>query len=160
MADQSRPAHTILELWTPEGPVHRRVSTTPPRPATLEEIPIVDLKGMKFEGREKAETASAIRTAAMTYGFFYIKNHGIPQDVITNALVQAKSFFSQPEEDKMLVGSHMNRFRNGFAPVGSTQINRAETRGLSRPYSRTQRKYADKHSRRKRGLPVPLPAPT
>ena len=130
MARQTEPRYKLMELWTPEGPVHRRVSTAPPRPATLEEIPIVDLKGMTFAGEEKVQTAMAIKTAATTYGFFYIRNHGIPDTVIADALAQAKRFFSLPEEKKMLVSSRRNHSRNGFAPVGSGQINRDETKGL------------------------------
>jgi len=139
MTGHVEPSYSMLELWTPEGPVHRRVSTAPPRPATLEEIPIVDLGGAQSEDAEEmAKAASAIKTAATTYGFFYIKNHGIPENVIGEAFAHAKRFFLQSQEEKMLVHSRLDSFRNGFAPVGSGQINRSETIGWlsSAPRSR------------------------
>ena len=40
------PGYTTIELLTPAGPEFRRVSTAPPRPATRNEIPVIDLHGM------------------------------------------------------------------------------------------------------------------
>ena len=159
MASQPKPPYTAIELWTPEGPVYRRASTAPPRPAAPEEIPIVDLKGMGFTAAEKAEIVSAIKTAATAYGFFYVKNHGIPDEVVANALTQSKAFFSQSDEEKMLASSRKNPLRHGYSPVGRGQINRSEPRGLI--HSTTPRRILSVlmgNCRRKRKLPVPLPA--
>ncbi len=125
----AKPGYTTVELLTLAGPEHRRVSTAPPRPATLDEIPIIDLRGMKIGSEEKAHIAAAIRAAATDSGFFYIKNHGIPQDVIESALRQAKALFSQPDDVKMRVWSRNNTSGTGYTPAGTSQINRSETKG-------------------------------
>jgi hypothetical protein len=122
--------YTTVELLTLQGPEHRRVSTAPPRPATLEEIPIIDLHGMKYSEDVKMEIVAYIKSAATASGFFYIQNHGISEDVVANALKEAKLFFSQSEEKKMEVRNRKNRWGNGWAPVRSGQINASESPGL------------------------------
>ena len=126
--------YMTVELLTLQGPEYRRVSTAPPRPATLEEIPVIDLHNLDLTEDEKMEVAASIVSAATGSGFFYIKNHGIPDEVITNALAQAKLFFAQSEDKKMEVRSRKDRWGNGWAPVRSGQINVTESPGLSCPH--------------------------
>lgn len=78
-----------LELRTAYGPVFRDVLNIPPRDCTAEEIPIIDLTPLyssKLEDRKAL--ALKIRAASLNTGFFYIKNHGIDQDIIVNAKKQ------------------------------------------------------------------------
>ena len=55
------------------------------RALTIEDanLPVVDLSGL-FTGQtdDKAKVAAALGDAARTSGFFYITNHGIPQEQI------------------------------------------------------------------------------
>ncbi|PWY66722.1 Clavaminate synthase-like protein [Aspergillus heteromorphus CBS 117.55] len=123
------PQYTHVELLTLNGPEYRRVSTAPPRPPTDEEIPIVDLAPIDGDPAARAQLAHQVRAAAQTTGFFYIKNHGIPPELIESALSQAKAFFHQPEElkdDKVskLKLMHMD----GYHAVGTTQVNKTETK--------------------------------
>jgi isopenicillin N synthase-like dioxygenase len=49
----------------------------------FDRIPIIDLSGMfedDFEAKERI--AGAVRTACTDVGFFYIINHGVPEDLI------------------------------------------------------------------------------
>jgi hypothetical protein len=78
-----------LELRTAYGPVFRDVLNNPPRDCTAEEIPIIDLSPLYSpEFEERKGLAKDIRAAAVNTGFFYIKNHGIPENTIADAKKQ------------------------------------------------------------------------
>jgi hypothetical protein len=83
------PATTQLELMTAYGPVFRTVSTADPRDSLPGEIPVIDLSTI-YDGPEARKAlAVGIKKAAEDIGFFYIKNHGIKEDVIQKAEDQA-----------------------------------------------------------------------
>jgi isopenicillin N synthase-like dioxygenase len=121
------PAFRKLELVTAYGPVYRDVSTSPPRLATEEEIPIIDLSGMYGDVSARTALAEEFKKAATTSGFFYIKNHGISEEVIDNAKRQADNFFAQSENAKMLVSRKKSKYYNGYSGRGVTQANKTET---------------------------------
>jgi hypothetical protein len=77
-----------LELHTAYGPVFRDVLHTEPRDATEEEVPVVDLDGLFSSAESRKEIAQAVRSAGTNMGFFYIKNHGIDEQVISKAKSQ------------------------------------------------------------------------
>jgi hypothetical protein len=82
------PTSYKLELHTAYGPVFRDVLNTEPRDATEEEVPVVDLDGLFSSAESRKEIAQAVRSAGTNMGFFYIKNHGIDEKVITKAKSQ------------------------------------------------------------------------
>jgi isopenicillin N synthase-like dioxygenase len=114
--------YTQVELLTLHGPVFRRVSTAPPRLATDDEIPIIDLSMIDGDFEARKNIASKFKAAAENIGFFYIKNHGISEELIEKALTSAQAFFVQTDEQKHLV-------HDGYRAIGTTQINKKETKG-------------------------------
>lgn len=83
------PLTSKLELRTAYGPVFRDVLNIPPRDCTSDEIPIIDLSPLYSPNIEdRKELAKTIRAAAVSTGFFYIKNHGIKDETIANAKKQ------------------------------------------------------------------------
>jgi hypothetical protein len=86
---EAAPATTQLELMTGHGSVFRTISTAAPRDCLPTEIPVIDI-GTIFEGPEaRRALAVQFKAAAETIGFFYIKGHGISEDIISNAEKQA-----------------------------------------------------------------------
>lgn len=82
-----------LELRTAYGPVYRTILNTPPRDCTAAEIPIIDISRLYSNDIEDRKSlATEIYTAATGSGFFYIKNHGIPDKVIADAKKQALTY--------------------------------------------------------------------
>lgn len=80
------PGRKILKLDSAKGPVYREISTAAPRAATAEEIPVIDLTNLSSENVEDRKAiALKIKEAAEKTGFFYIKNHGVEEQVIENA---------------------------------------------------------------------------
>ncbi len=61
------------------------------------DIPIVDMAD--FSNR-RSDIINDLWTAATEIGFFQLKNHGIPQELIDTAFAQSELFFAQPDDVK------------------------------------------------------------
>ncbi|RYO93567.1 hypothetical protein DL766_003939 [Monosporascus sp. MC13-8B] len=86
---------TTLELRTALGPVYWDVLPNPPWNCTPEEIPI--------------------QRAVVNNGFFYVKNHGIPAELIARSKQQVLNFMRQPQEQKDLLDSRKHsKYYNGY----------------------------------------------
>lgn len=129
-------AFTTVQLMTPDGPVSRRVRCGAPRTPTLDEMPVIDLSSLDGDATARKAIATKIKAAAENTGFFYVANHGIPQELIEQALEQVKTFFHQEQAFKDQVSFDKAGKFCGYHGVGSTQINNQETRGmqLDQPY--------------------------
>ena len=89
-------------------------------PDSIEEIPILDMAPYlsgEPGGREKV--AAHLREISMTVGFFYLKGHGIPLDVMDNVFRESRRFHALPaaEKDKL---PHIttDSFGSGYQPGG------------------------------------------
>lgn len=83
------------------------------------EIPVIDIAGLRKPGSpEIEEVARQLGQACREVGFFYIKHHGIPQDLIQQTFIMAETFFSQPLGKKLECSMelHSKCFR-GYSPV-------------------------------------------
>lgn len=87
-----------------------------PRPATRDEVPVLDLTALN-RGESLAGLARQMRKACETIGFFYVANHGVPKAVVDDLFDVTRRYFSIPEEQRM---PHKidDRFRRGFVPQG------------------------------------------
>ena len=117
-----------LQLNGGQGPVFREVSTAAPRPATDDEIPVIDLSHIDGDFEARKGLAAQIRTASENTGFFYVKNHGIPEEFIEHTLALAKRFFAQPMSEKEKLTRQTDIFA-GYIPVGVSQANKTESKG-------------------------------
>lgn len=128
---------TKLELRTALGPVYRDVLPNPPRDCTPEEIPVIDLTPMFSEDiSERQKVASQIRKAAVTNGFFYIKNHGISPEVIARCKQQVLNFMRQPLEKKDSVDSRKySKYYNGYIGNKKAQISPSESVDVRESFS-------------------------
>ncbi|KAE8153270.1 2OG-Fe(II) oxygenase superfamily protein [Aspergillus avenaceus] len=140
MATQTE--YTHVELLTLKGPEYRRVSTAPPRPPTNDEIPVIDLSPIDGDQQARGELATKVRAAAENTGFFYIKNHGISEELIGDALSQAKAFFNQSVDEKKKVDRKKFKHFAGYHGLGSTQINRTESQDRKETFSL---RYSPRH---------------
>ena len=73
-------------------------------------LPIVDLS------LPPEEAARAIEAACTGPGFFYLRNHRVPEEVIARTVEQARLFFRQPAEEKRRAA--VNRNHRGFNALG------------------------------------------
>ncbi|XP_059634465.1 protein DMR6-LIKE OXYGENASE 2-like [Cornus florida] len=62
-------------------------------------IPVIDLQG--FNGSMHFDVINQIGQACQNYGFFQVKNHGVPKEVIDNVLGVSREFFHMPESERL-----------------------------------------------------------
>lgn len=117
-----------LQLSSGNGPVYRTVLRTPPRDATPSEIPIIDISGIFSPlPQERHAVARQVRSAATNNGFFYIRNHGVPESVTGAAHEACLAFFRQPQAVKDLAGATQSVYFNGYKPPRTQRINPSES---------------------------------
>ncbi|WP_286881594.1 2-oxoglutarate and iron-dependent oxygenase domain-containing protein, partial [Sphingomonas sp.] len=81
-------------------------------------IPVIDLTGSFSEDfADKKAVAWEIHKACRETGFFYIKNHGIPEGMIQAQLECARQFFSLPQEDKIKLNVAHSPSMRGYEPM-------------------------------------------
>ncbi|KAF2659123.1 Clavaminate synthase-like protein [Lophiostoma macrostomum CBS 122681] len=98
----------------------RKIQTSPSGASgTFSSIPIIDLTDAtspSLEARKKV--AQHIYDACVNVGFFYIKNHGVEEEVIEGVKHEAKRFFHDlSDDDKMQLDISKNTEFYGYAPI-------------------------------------------
>ncbi len=106
------------------------------------DIPIVDL-GPYLAGEPGAleRTAAAVGEASESIGFFYVCQHGVPDDLIARMLRETERFHSLPLEHKMEV--KVLEHNIGYLPLGGqTQRSYQSLYGESRHPDRSASYFA------------------
>ncbi|PTB35800.1 uncharacterized protein TrAFT101_010647 [Trichoderma asperellum] len=117
-------ATTQLRLASPNGIITRTVLKSPLRDALPSEIPIIDISPIFSPSlSERQAVAQQVRAAARNMGFFYIKNHGIPEDVTQDAYEACLAFFRQDMETKMRATYENARWDNGYRAPDTQRLN-------------------------------------
>ena len=118
------PKTTTLHLSSGNGPVTRTVIDAPIREALPHEIPIIDISGIfSHSFADRIAVADQIRSAALTNGFFYITNHGIPTPVTSSAHDASLSFFRQPTSKKDPSNNKHSLHHFGWKPTSTQRVN-------------------------------------
>ena len=71
-------------------------------------LPILDYAQFGAGGDAREQFLKDLRFAAHEIGFFYLKNHGISQELIAEAQALSKAFFALPLAQKKAI--HMSNF--------------------------------------------------
>ncbi len=90
--------------------------------ASIDEvIPVLDL-GPYIAGMPGAleELAAELRYACENVGFFYVANHGVPQDKIDRAFAEGARFFDLPVEEKLQL--KLDRDNVGYLPYAQSLL--------------------------------------
>ena len=83
-------------------------------------IPVIDLAGLNAGPPAMAAIGREILAAAETAGFFYIRNHGIPERLIEDVLGLSARFFAEPDDRKQAVS--VNAGHRGFIQMGQAKM--------------------------------------
>jgi isopenicillin N synthase-like dioxygenase len=86
----------------------------------IDAIPVIDLRGACAGGDEAAAIGRRMLAAAEGIGFFYIRDHGVPQRLIDNVLAVAARFFAEPAARKQAVA--VNAGHRGFIAAGEAKM--------------------------------------
>ncbi|UKZ73282.1 hypothetical protein TrVFT333_000925 [Trichoderma virens FT-333] len=87
-------------------------------------IPIIDL-APAHSGSDKdiQNVAKELYEAFKNVGFAYVKNHGVPQDVVNEAFNWSRKFFSLPQSDKDLAPHPQEAWhQRGYSSVGREKL--------------------------------------
>jgi len=85
----------------------------------VEAIPVIDVGGLA-DGSGLERVAREMREAAERVGFFYVRNHGIPDALIRRAEDVSRRFFAHAAADKRAVAP-LDRHR-GWLQVGQAKM--------------------------------------
>ena len=101
------------------GGTRKVASSGKPSTGTFSSIPIIDLTNATSPSLDaRKQVAREVYDACVNVGFFYIKNHGVPDEAIASVKQEAKRFFhEQSEEDKMELDITKNAEFYGYAPI-------------------------------------------
>ncbi|KAI0592750.1 2og-Fe oxygenase family protein [Biscogniauxia sp. FL1348] len=103
-----------------EEATYREVSD---KPSSFTSIPTIDLSEIDNSSKEARKCiADQIYKACHECGFFYIKNHGIPEDVTKQAFTLLKRFFALDQDTKMDAHVQKNPAIRGYEPMLETKL--------------------------------------
>ena len=89
-------------------PVSRRLD--------FSEIPVIDVAPLSDGTAAQAErTVAALGKACADIGFLYVRNHGVPRDLVARMAAQAELFFAQPMDHKMRIV--LDQRMRGYLPL-------------------------------------------
>ncbi|KAL5482508.1 hypothetical protein ACEPAI_9102 [Sanghuangporus weigelae] len=97
-------------------------------------IPVIDMEGVDRDPEARQQVAKDIREACVNVGFFYVKNHGIPEELMFNALEIGKKFFALPEETKLKYDSRNTTNLKGYTAFLAENIDPANRGDLHEGY--------------------------
>lgn len=90
---------------------------------TFSEIPVVDLSGAFSEDfTTRLKVAKTIAHACENVGFFYIKNHGISEQLMDDTLSAAKGYFGKDLDTKMREHIYNSKDLRGYEPVNGANV--------------------------------------
>jgi isopenicillin N synthase-like dioxygenase len=88
------------------------------RALAFEDIPVIDFAGMLGDDQNaKRQVVEDIRQASAEIGFFYIRNHGVPQALIDRVFALGTKFFDLPLPEKLLIHKNQSAHHAGYTPL-------------------------------------------
>jgi isopenicillin N synthase-like dioxygenase len=108
------------------------------------EIPVIDFAAMLGQDlTAKQAVATALKEAATGVGFFYIKNHGVPAEIIAAMFAAGPEFFALPLEEKLKVHVKLSTNNSGYTPLLEENTNPASKGDLHEAYDMAAELAAD-----------------
>ncbi|EME86246.1 uncharacterized protein MYCFIDRAFT_131098, partial [Pseudocercospora fijiensis CIRAD86] len=107
----------------------RHLAGNTARKADFNEIPTISLAA------PEQEIIDQLRDACTRVGFFYIKDHQVPQDVIRNIFATAKAFFDQSLEVKSEIHYKKNKVLHGYEPIAEVRTDESKRADLNEAFN-------------------------
>ncbi|THH30575.1 hypothetical protein EUX98_g3617 [Antrodiella citrinella] len=97
--------------------------------STFDQIPVINLENATSADPDvRRALADEIRDACINVGFFYVKNHSIAEDTISQATAASKRFFALPQVQKDVLDIHKSSNFKGYTALLGENAN-PENRG-------------------------------
>lgn len=100
------------------------------------DIPVIDF-GPFLHGDEmdRRRVAAAMRQASAELGFFYLANHGLPQEVLSRSFKASADFFALPEDAKMEVAWQNASSNRGYVAVRRERLDASKPGDLKEAFN-------------------------
>ena len=87
-------------------------------------LDIIDLTGLA-SGEQSAvrRVAAEIGRACRDVGFFYIRNHGVPEDLLSGIFDCSQAFFGAPGAEKEALSIKRSRHNRGYVGIATESLN-------------------------------------
>jgi isopenicillin N synthase-like dioxygenase len=87
-------------------------------------LDIIDLAGLA-SGEQSAvrRVAAEIGRACRDVGFFYVRNHGVPEDLLSGIFDCSQTFFAVPDADKEALSIKRSRHNRGYVGIATESLN-------------------------------------
>lgn len=90
---------------------------------TFQEIPMIDMtSAFSDDFFARLEVAKSIAYACENVGFFYLKNHRIPRDLMEEIMDASRRYFEKPMEQKMQEHIYKSKDLRGYEPVHGANV--------------------------------------
>lgn len=99
------------------------------RDASFSEIPIISLK------TPHDQLIAELKDACTRVGFFYIKNHDIPQPVIDNIFQLSERFFALDREEKDKIHYKKSKILRGYEPPAEVLTDETKKADLNEAFN-------------------------
>lgn len=89
------------------------------------EIPLIDFSTFSSptaSAETKLTTAKAILSGFQNAGFIYLRNHGIPKDVVQHTFGQSAEFFARPQSQKDALAWTTPEANRGYVAQGREKV--------------------------------------
>ncbi|EWC43850.1 hypothetical protein DRE_07294 [Drechslerella stenobrocha 248] len=106
------------EVLTGNGPRKILSNSIDVKPGVFSSIPILDLSlAFSDDLGHRKKCAEQLFDACTRVGFFYVKNHGVPQSVVADCFGAAHKFFDLSLEEKMKIYIKDSDNYKGYTPL-------------------------------------------
>jgi isopenicillin N synthase-like dioxygenase len=104
------------------------------RQTAFSEIPIIDIAPL-FDGSDPQGVARQIGDVCEDVGFFYVKNHGVPADLVERMYSATRQFFDLPFETKQRLNvANSGETLRGYIPPYGENADPNNTRDLKEAF--------------------------
>jgi isopenicillin N synthase-like dioxygenase len=91
--------------------------------AELKMLDVLDLGGLSDkDSKSIARIAKELGRACRDVGFFYIRNHGIPQELMDRVFAASTAFFALPVDGKNALSIAKSKHNRGYAGISSEKL--------------------------------------
>lgn len=97
-----------------------------------EQIPVIDIELLFDDQPDYAGVGNSLKQAAEAVGFFYVRNHCIPSQLMDAAFDLSKRFFALPEQKKRSVRAA--GYHRGLLPLGDSKMEGQSKSDLKESY--------------------------
>jgi isopenicillin N synthase-like dioxygenase len=81
-------------------------------------LPVIDISGLSGSGAgDRKAVGARLRAACLDKGFFYIKNHGVSEQLVDDVFKEAAEFFALPVDQKAEVDKARSKANRGYEPL-------------------------------------------